>query len=94
MLTFIKKFLISIDQLANTMLGGDEDNTLSSRSFIQAQTGKKRWVLMRKFVDTLLWFDDNHCEESFVNEYEKRLAFTKQHAELYQASKTRLNKNV
>lgn len=52
--------LISIDQLANTLLGGDPDETISSRA------GKKRDHQL--WAKCLCWFlnklDTNHCQKS------------------------------
>ena len=52
--------LVSIDQLANTILGGDPDETISSRS------GKLQDT--RCWAKCLCWFlnklDTNHCKKS------------------------------
>lgn len=53
--------LISVDQLGNTLAGGDPDETISSRAGKAKQEGK-RWgcVLCR----ILNWFDRGHCDKS------------------------------
>ena len=62
--------LIAIDQLFNTLLGGYADETLSSRAYrLELERGRS-WG--RKFVDTLLWFDKDHCKESYESEIERR----------------------
>ena len=62
--------LIAIDQLFNTLLGGYADETLSSRAYrLELERGRS---LARKFVDTLLWFDKDHCKESYESEIERR----------------------
>ena len=62
--------LIAIDQLFNTLLGGYADETLSSRAYrLELERGRP-WA--RKFVDTLLWFDKDHCKESYESEIERR----------------------
>ena len=52
--------LIAIDQLANTILGGDPDETISSRS------GKLQHK--RSWAKALCWFlnklDTKHCKKS------------------------------
>ncbi len=54
---YIKNILISIDQLVNTFLGGDPDETISSR------LGKHyQGSFMEKMVDDL--FGKDHCENS------------------------------
>ena len=57
----IKQTLIALDQLLNAVLGGWADETLSSRSYRE----KPR---LAKFIDTLFWFDKDHCYESYVSE--------------------------
>jgi len=52
--------LISIDQLFNTIFGGDPDETVSSRA--GKRQGKSRWA------NILCWMlnkvDTNHCRKS------------------------------
>ena len=53
--------LIAFDQLVNTLLGGWADETLSSRAH---RTSPK----IAKVIDTLFWFDKDHCEVSYWSE--------------------------
>lgn len=57
---YIWNILISVDQLANTILGGDPDETISSRA--GKKQGSQRWAKI------LCWFlnkvDSNHCQKS------------------------------
>jgi len=54
---YILNILIGIDQLGNALLGGDPDETISSR------LGKNyRGSFLEKFVDKI--FGDGHCEGS------------------------------
>jgi hypothetical protein len=53
--------LIALDQAFNALLGGDPDETLSSRAG-KAKKDNKRWgCVLCGFLD---WFDDGHCEKS------------------------------
>ncbi|WP_204856411.1 MULTISPECIES: hypothetical protein [unclassified Pseudomonas] len=55
------KLAIAYDQLANTALGGHEDETISSRAGKAARADRRwGWVLCR-FLDRL---DSRHCERS------------------------------
>jgi len=63
----LKQVLIAFDQLLNALLGGWADETLSSHAYRLEQEGKS-FGFMRKVIDTILWFDPNHCEASFENE--------------------------
>jgi hypothetical protein len=56
-----KQFAIAVDQLVNTLAGGWADETVSSRAY---RTSPR----LAKVIDTLLWFDKNHCYESFISE--------------------------
>lgn len=63
--------LLSIDQLANTLLWGEPDETISSRAWrcgVRAEKPKKRWRVARVIIDSLFWFDDDHCKRSYESE--------------------------
>lgn len=55
--------LIGIDQFANTIIGGDPDETISSR----AGKAATRCQACRYLCRVLHWFDKNHCVESIEN---------------------------
>ena len=73
--TFISKIswyfwnlLISLDQLANTILGGYPDETISSRCAKKRDTNKFCYY----FCNFLDWIDPNHSDESIeLDEGEK-----------------------
>lgn len=60
----VKKYfwnlLISIDQLVNTIFGGDPDETISSRAGKDRKINKFAKILSR----FLNWVDSNHVEKS------------------------------
>lgn len=58
----MKQILIAIDQLANAVIGGWADETLSSRVWRE-----KRHRLV-SFVDLLFFWEENHCEASYISE--------------------------
>lgn len=55
-----KNILIGVDQLANTLTGGDPDETISSRI---GKNPDRNWFtrLLYRFLD---WIQPKHCEES------------------------------
>lgn len=57
----VMQVLIAIDQLANTLFGGWADETLSSRAYRTMPT-------LAKIIDTVLFFDPNHCMMSYQSE--------------------------
>ncbi|WP_448510026.1 pseudouridine synthase [Immundisolibacter sp.] len=61
----MKQILIAIDQLANTIIGGWADETLSSRAWRE-----ERRVLVA-FIDGLFFWEENHCEASYISERER-----------------------
>ncbi|MCX6154406.1 MAG: hypothetical protein NT007_09615 [Candidatus Kapabacteria bacterium] len=58
---YIWNILVSLDQLANTLLGGDPDMTISGRV--------GRWYPnsdFRQFIDLI--FGKNHCKDQAIKE--------------------------
>lgn len=68
---YAKNLLVSIDQLGNTLCGGDPDNTISARIgyFTQAEdkTSKWYWKTLRSFVNITFWPVDGpgHCAQAY-----------------------------
>lgn len=56
---YLLNILIGFDQLANTVTGGDPDETLSSR--FGKRSGSN---VIRKAIDTIFFWQPNHCEKS------------------------------
>ena len=53
--------LIGIDQLGNTLAGGDPDETISSRA---GKAKKKGRVWAKVLCVALDWVDPGHCDDS------------------------------
>lgn len=62
----MKNILLAIDQLANTLIGGHADETISARAWRMQH--KRGWRLTRKVIDKLFWWEPNHCYQSYVSE--------------------------
>lgn len=60
MMAYIKNVLIAFDQLANALIGGWREYC----------SGQRLWP--KRLIDALLWFDKNHCEESYKSEILRR----------------------
>lgn len=62
--------LISLDQLANALLGGFPDETLSSVAYRMSVTKDShwRWQVARSTIDSLFWFEEDHCHKAFLAE--------------------------
>ena len=68
----MKQFIIAIDQLANTILGGYADETLSARAWRTENKGKLFGKFFRPIIDIIFFWDPNHCYESYLSELKKR----------------------
>lgn len=60
--TYFWNCLIALDQLANTLLGGDPDETMSSR--MGKLVAKRKCILCRVICNVLDRFQINHCQRS------------------------------
>ncbi|MCQ4257483.1 hypothetical protein [Stutzerimonas stutzeri] len=67
--------LIALDQLANALLWGYVDETLSSRAYRSAQLripAKRRWRLAERLINRLFWRDRlgelRHCQLAYLGE--------------------------
>lgn len=70
-----KGVALGLDQLLNTALAGYPDETLSSRIYrcgVLDKTPKKRWVVGLKIVDTLFFFQPEHCKQSYLAEQARK----------------------
>lgn len=66
----IKMVLIGFDQLINTFLLGACDESLSARAWRHYQDGSRKWPKI--LIDAILFFDKNHCKNSYLSEIERR----------------------
>lgn len=67
---YIKQILIGLDQLFNAILFGWADETLSSRAWRQRH--KPKWKFMVKLIDSIFFWQNNHCKMSFESERDRR----------------------
>lgn len=66
-LHWLKQVLVALDQLVNAAIpGGWADETFSARCWRRRE--HPAWGALRLVVDTLLFFDAKHCEESYKSE--------------------------
>lgn len=63
---YFHNLCVSIDQLANTLLAGYPDETLSSRSYRQSKKSKF-WLCMMCLINALS-FNLSHCHDAFYRE--------------------------
>lgn len=61
----LKQIAIAVDQLANALLGGMADETLSARAH---RTGSA-W---EPVIDALFFWQSDHCFESYMSEKDRK----------------------
>lgn len=66
----MKQPLIALDQLANTLLGGMADETLSARAFRLELQGKGNEL--RELIDAIFFWQERHCYQAWRSEIERR----------------------
>lgn len=78
---YIWNILISGDQVINVILGGNPDETLSSRSYRSESNKKLFGIIFRPLIDGLFLFlgQHDHCYMAYIFELErKHLPFNKE----------------
>lgn len=63
---YFLNILVSIDQFLNTITGGDEDETVSSRVGKMAENNSKFGLFMEKIIDYM--FGKGHCRKHIEND--------------------------
>lgn len=61
--------LIAIDQLANTLIGGYADETISARVYRHYLKGEQVWAY--KLINALFFLQQDHCKEAYQSELER-----------------------
>lgn len=62
----MKQSLIALDQFLNAFFfRGWADETLSARAYRNASNGKEKWQRIMRVIDTIFFWEPNHCEASF-----------------------------
>ena len=62
--------LISFDQFVNVLFLGQPDETISSRAW-RCKDSSSFWRFMRKLIDTIFFWQKDHCYYSFIAEVER-----------------------
>lgn len=73
--------LVALDQLANTLIGGYADETMSARLWRHHLAGEYSWAM--KVVNCLFFWQDNHCKEAYESEI-----FRQQYPEEYRSGRS------
>ena len=62
---------LAIDQLANTLIGGMADETLSARAY-RLRLVSYGWHIAQVVIDALFFWQDEHCKQSYFAEFERK----------------------
>lgn len=65
---YVINLLITLDQLVNTILRGNPDETLSSRAHRMRAKGHPAWGWAAGAIDTLFFWEADHCRTSWERE--------------------------
>jgi len=72
----MKQVLIAFDQFLNTLVppfsDAWADETLSSRCWRHGRDFGGAWGIARKFVDTLFFWQSQHCFQAYISEWERK----------------------
>lgn len=71
-MTYPLHLLIAVDQLANALIGGAPDETLSSHAHRMRVKGQPVWGWTADAIDLLFWWQDDHCEQAYLAELHRR----------------------
>ena len=66
----MRQVLIALDQLANAILAGHADETLSARAYRLSRDRGRHWP--RRVIDALFFWEPGHCEKSYQSERLRR----------------------
>ena len=71
---YVIQVLVAVDQLANAVLGGWADETLSSRA--HRLRDKKLWFVVEKVINALFFLQKDHCLMAYEAELNRKQTFT------------------
>lgn len=67
---YIKHLLVGLDQLANAVIGGWPDESISSRAYRNRKLGG--WKLAYRSINKVFFWQADHCHGAYVAETQRR----------------------
>lgn len=58
----------SLSQFGSVLFGGHPDMTISSRTFVAARKGSTKAQVFEKVINTLFFWDAEHCKVSWLRD--------------------------
>ena len=65
---YLQQNLIAFDQLANALVGGWADETLSSAAHRMKLKGQPYWSWTAKAINLLFFWQEDHCRSAYLSE--------------------------
>jgi hypothetical protein len=72
---FVRQVLLALDQFVNALLLGEADTSISARAYIRSKDGTVCWKVVRKLIDIVVFFQDDHCFRAYMYELEQKRSF-------------------
>lgn len=66
MMKWLQQVALAVDQLANALIGGMADETLSSHAW--RSRDHRYWHWAYRFINWLWFWQDDHCRIAYENE--------------------------
>lgn len=76
-MSYVGQILVGVDQLANAVLGGYADETISARAW-RLQDENDFWGWFRKLIDGIFFWSPDHCHGAFRAEQLRRQSPTEE----------------
>lgn len=70
---YLLNLAIAIDQLANAILDGDADETLSARAYRMQQRKQPFWGWTAPAIDLLFFWQKEHCKQAYETELKRKI---------------------
>lgn len=67
----LKNIAIAFDQLINTLLGSQPDETLSAKAW-RMRLVSKPWKVAQVVIDAIFFWQNEHCKQSYAAEFERK----------------------
>lgn len=71
MRNYLLNLAIGIDQLANALIGGSADETLSARAHRMREKGQRWWGWTAGAIDRLFFWERDHCLKAHLAELKR-----------------------
>lgn len=65
------QFAIALDQVANTLVGGWADETLSARAW-RCREARTHWRMAYRVINAVFFWQADHCRASYESELSRR----------------------